>query len=70
MRLFFISLLLVAGFEASAAEPVLKFTLTKANGTPAVYEFFVPAIRFMDKVRSVRSSWAKIKRQGLGDGFF
>ena len=43
MRLFFISLLLVAGFEASAAEPVLKFTLTKANGTPAVYEFFVPS---------------------------
>ena len=43
MRFFFISLLLVAGFEASAAEPVLKFTLTKANGTPAVYEFFVPS---------------------------
>ena len=43
MRLFFISLLLVAGFEASAAEPVLKFTLTKANGTPAVYQFFVPS---------------------------
>ena len=43
MRFFFISLLLVAGFEASAAEPVLKFTLTKADGTPAVYEFFVPS---------------------------
>jgi hypothetical protein len=43
MRNFFISLLLIAGFEASAAEPVLKFTLTKADGTPAVYEFFVPS---------------------------
>ena len=43
MRFFFISLLLVAGFEASAAEPVLKFTLTKADGSPAVYEFFVPS---------------------------
>ena len=43
MRLFLLSLLLVAGFRLSAAEPVLKFTLTKADGKPAVYEFFVPS---------------------------
>jgi hypothetical protein len=43
MRLFFLSLLLVAGFRLSAAEPVLKFTLTKADGTPAAYEFLVPS---------------------------
>jgi hypothetical protein len=42
MRHFLISLLLIAGFKASAAEPVLKFNLTKADGTSAVYEFFVP----------------------------
>jgi hypothetical protein len=42
MRLFFLSLLLVAGFRLAAAEPVLKFTLTKADGTPAAYEFLVP----------------------------
>jgi hypothetical protein len=43
MRLFVLSLLLIAGFRLSAAEPVLKFTLTKADGTPAVYEFLVPS---------------------------
>ena len=42
MRLFLLSLLLIVGFRLSAAEPVLKFTLTKADGTPAVYEFLVP----------------------------
>jgi hypothetical protein len=42
MRFFFLQLLLIAAFQAFAAEPVLKFTLTKANGTHAVYEFFVP----------------------------
>jgi hypothetical protein len=43
MRLFFLSLLLIAGLRLSAAEPVLKFTLTKADGTPAAYEFLVPS---------------------------
>jgi hypothetical protein len=43
MRLFFLSLLLITGFRLSAAEPVLKFTLTKADGTPAAYEFLVPS---------------------------
>jgi hypothetical protein len=43
MRLFILSLLLIAGLRLSAAEPVLKFTLTKADGTPAAYEFLVPS---------------------------
>jgi hypothetical protein len=43
MRFFFLQLLLIAASQAFAAEPVLKFTLTKANGTHAVYEFFVPS---------------------------
>jgi hypothetical protein len=43
MRLLLLSLLLVAGLRLSAAEPVLKFTLTKADGTPAAYEFLVPS---------------------------
>jgi hypothetical protein len=43
MRFFFLPLLLIVAFQALAAEPVLKFTLTKADGTPAVYEFFVPS---------------------------
>jgi hypothetical protein len=42
MRFFFLPFLLVAAFCAFAAEPVLKFTLTKADGTPAVYEFLIP----------------------------
>ncbi|MBV9643446.1 MAG: hypothetical protein JO334_07730, partial [Verrucomicrobia bacterium] len=43
MRFYFLTLLLVASSQAFAAELVMKFTLTKANGTPAVYEFFVPS---------------------------
>jgi hypothetical protein len=43
MRIFLLSLLLIAGFRLPAAEPVLKFNLTKADGTPAVYEFLVPS---------------------------
>jgi hypothetical protein len=43
MRLLLLSLLLIAGFRVSAAEPVLKFTLTKADGTPTAYEFLVPS---------------------------
>lgn len=43
MRFFFLPLLLVTGFQTFADELVLKFTLTKANGTPALYEFFVPS---------------------------
>ena len=39
---FFFPLLLIAVFPAFAAEPVLKFTLTKADGTPAIYEFYIP----------------------------
>jgi hypothetical protein len=42
-RLFLLSFLLTAGLQMFAAEPVLKFSLTKADGTPAVYEFFVPS---------------------------
>ena len=42
MRFFFFPLLLIAVFSAFAAEPVLKFTLTKADGTPAIYEFYIP----------------------------
>jgi hypothetical protein len=41
MRFFFISLLLIAS-PAFAAEPALKFNLTKADGTPVTYEFFIP----------------------------
>jgi hypothetical protein len=42
MRSLLLPLLLMAAVQAFAADPVLKFTLTKANGTPAAYEFFVP----------------------------
>jgi hypothetical protein len=42
MRLFLLPLLLIAALQAFAAEPVLKFALTKADGTPVVYEFSVP----------------------------
>ncbi|HEY6839826.1 MAG TPA: hypothetical protein VI114_01315, partial [Chthoniobacterales bacterium] len=42
MRFFFLPLLLIVAFQAFATEPVLKFTLTKANGTPAIYEFLIP----------------------------
>ncbi len=43
MRSFILTLLLVTAFQAFAAAPVLKFTLTKADGTPAAYEFIVPS---------------------------
>jgi hypothetical protein len=43
MRLVLLPLLLIGAFQLSAAEPVLKFNLTKADGTPAIYEFFVPS---------------------------
>jgi hypothetical protein len=42
MRFFFFPLLLIAAFQAFAAEPVLKFTLTKADGAAANYEFYIP----------------------------
>jgi hypothetical protein len=42
MRFFFLPLLLISAFQAFAAEPVLKFTLTKAAGTPTTYEFLLP----------------------------
>ncbi len=42
MRFFLLPILLVASIQAFAADPVLKFTLTKADGAPAAYEFFVP----------------------------
>src|ERR1700745_3127185 len=42
MRFFFVPLLLIAAFQAFAAEPVLRFNLTKADGTPAIYEFYIP----------------------------
>jgi hypothetical protein len=42
MRFFLLPLLLILSLQAFAAEPVLKFTLTKADGTPAAYEFILP----------------------------
>jgi hypothetical protein len=42
MRFLLLPLLLVAALQAFAANPVLKFTLTKADGTPAAYEFLLP----------------------------
>jgi hypothetical protein len=42
MRFLLLTMILLAAFRAFAADPVLKFTLTKADRTPAVYEFFVP----------------------------
>jgi hypothetical protein len=42
MRFLLLPLLLILSFQAFGADPVLKFTLTKADGTPAAYEFFVP----------------------------
>ena len=44
MRFALLPLLLIAAFQVLAAQPVLKFTLTKADGTPASYEFVVPSI--------------------------
>lgn len=35
-------LLLLTAFQVFAAEPVLKFTIMKADGTPATYEFLIP----------------------------
>jgi hypothetical protein len=43
MRLFLLLSVVIAGFRLSAAEPVLKFNLTKADGRPAIYEFLVPS---------------------------
>jgi hypothetical protein len=42
MRFLLLPLLLVAALQAFAAESVLNFTLTKADGTRANYEFFLP----------------------------
>ncbi len=42
MRFAFLPLLLITALGVLAAEPVLKFTLTKADGTAAAYEFVVP----------------------------
>ena len=42
MRFFSLPLLLIFAFPAFAGEAVLKFTLTKANGTPMTYEFLIP----------------------------
>ena len=43
MKPFFsLLLLLIAAFQAFADEPVLKFTLAKADGTSAIYEFYLP----------------------------
>ena len=41
--LIVLSLLLITAFQVFAVEPVLKFTITKADGTPATYLFFVPS---------------------------
>jgi hypothetical protein len=42
MRFSLLPLLLITALQAYAAIPVLKFTLTKADGRPASYEFIVP----------------------------
>jgi hypothetical protein len=42
MRFFFLPLLLIIASQAFAVEPVLKFTMTKAAGTPTTYEFLLP----------------------------
>ena len=42
MRFFSLPLLLIFAFPAFASEAVLKFTLTKADGTPVIYEFLIP----------------------------
>ena len=42
MRFFLLPLLLIAALQTFAAESVLKFALTKADGTPTVYQFIVP----------------------------
>jgi hypothetical protein len=42
LRFFSVSFLLVTAFVSFADEPVLKFTLTKADGTHATYEFLLP----------------------------
>ncbi|MBV8173875.1 MAG: hypothetical protein JO151_04840 [Verrucomicrobia bacterium] len=44
MKPFLLPLLLISALPAFAAQPVLKFTLTKADGTPATYEFVLPAV--------------------------
>jgi hypothetical protein len=41
--LLLLPLLLITAVQVFAVEPVLKFTITKADGTPATYEFFVPS---------------------------
>ena len=41
--LLLITLLLTTAFQLFAAEPVLKFTITKQDGLPATYEFLVPS---------------------------
>jgi hypothetical protein len=42
MQFFLLPLLLITAIQAFAAVPVLKFTLMKADGTPAAYEFIAP----------------------------
>jgi hypothetical protein len=42
MRFLLLPLVLILSIQAFGADLVLKFTLTKADGTPAAYEFLVP----------------------------
>ena len=42
MRFFLLPLLLIAALQTFAADSVLKFPLTKADGTSTVYQFIVP----------------------------
>jgi hypothetical protein len=42
MRFFLVTLVLTFALQAFAADPILKFTLTKADRKPAAYEFFIP----------------------------
>jgi hypothetical protein len=42
MKFYLLPLLLIAAFQAFSADPVLRFTLTKADGKTTAYEFFIP----------------------------
>lgn len=44
MKIFLLlpALLMIAASQGFAANPVLKFTLTKADGIPTTYEFLTP----------------------------
>jgi hypothetical protein len=59
-------LLLIGALQVFAVEPVLKFTITKADGTPAMYEFFVPSVETnQDVAVQAMSAGAQQQRAGV-----